>query len=160
VNKLDGWSIVGVILVAAVNMYFQQEYDGGDEIVQCPYDKFHRCLRHRMTKHMWKCHRREYERDRNIRYFELKHKIEQQRSQQLRPVQQLPNSRSNYHNNRSNSHNNRSNSHNNRSNPNKFRGKGYNPLIKNNSSSKKNSSRCYNNCSSCYPKKRRNLGII
>jgi hypothetical protein len=39
---------------------------------------------------MWKCHRREYERDRNIRYFELKHKIEQQRSQQLRPVQQLP----------------------------------------------------------------------
>ncbi|KAH0821316.1 hypothetical protein GEV33_001475 [Tenebrio molitor] len=43
-----------------------------------------------MTKHMWKCHRREYERDRNIRYFELKHKIEQQRSQQLRPVQQLP----------------------------------------------------------------------
>jgi hypothetical protein len=71
-------------------MYFQQEYDGGDDIVQCPYDKFHRCLRHRMTKHMWKCHRREYERDRNIRYFELKHKIEQQRSQQLRPVQQLP----------------------------------------------------------------------
>ncbi|KAH0811193.1 hypothetical protein GEV33_011598 [Tenebrio molitor] len=70
-------------------MYFQ-EYDGGDDIVQCPYDKFHRCLRHRMTKHMWKCHRREYERDRNIRYFELKHKIEQQRSQQLRPVQQLP----------------------------------------------------------------------
>jgi hypothetical protein len=89
VNKLYGWSVVGVILVAAVNMYFQ-EYDGGDDIVQCPYDKFHRCLRHRMTKHMWKCHRREYERDRNIRYFELKHKIEQQRSQQLRPVQQLP----------------------------------------------------------------------
>ncbi|KAH0821257.1 hypothetical protein GEV33_001534 [Tenebrio molitor] len=66
-------------------MYFQQEYDSGDDVVQCPYDKFHRCLRHRMTKHMWKCHRREYERDRNIRYFELNHKIEQ-----LRPVQQLP----------------------------------------------------------------------
>jgi hypothetical protein len=51
VNKLDGWSVVGVILVAAVNMYFQ-EYDGGDDIVHCPYDKFHRCLRHTMTQQL------------------------------------------------------------------------------------------------------------
>ncbi|KAH0818120.1 hypothetical protein GEV33_004671 [Tenebrio molitor] len=117
-------------------MYFQ-EYDGGDDIVQCPYDKFHRCLRHRMTKHMWKCHRRDIKSSNNDPNNFVR-------------CSNSPNSRSNYHNNRSNSHNNRTNPHNNRSNPSKFRGKGYNPLIKNNSSSsKKNSSSGDQECNSC-----------
>jgi hypothetical protein len=37
-----------------------------EEIVPCPYNKFQMCLLGRMTKHMWKCHPKEYNRDRDI----------------------------------------------------------------------------------------------
>jgi hypothetical protein len=39
-----------------------------EQIVQCPYNKFQMCLLGRMTKHMWKCHPTEYNRDRDIRF--------------------------------------------------------------------------------------------
>jgi hypothetical protein len=42
------------------------EEEEEEEIAQCPYNKFQMCLLGRMTKHMWKCHPMEYNRDRDI----------------------------------------------------------------------------------------------
>ncbi|CAH1381052.1 unnamed protein product [Tenebrio molitor] len=41
--------------------------DYEEQVVQCPYNKFHMCLLSRLTKHMWKCHPTQYKRDRDIR---------------------------------------------------------------------------------------------
>jgi hypothetical protein len=34
-----------------------------DDIVQCPYNPFHMCLKSRLSRHKWKCHNQEYMRD-------------------------------------------------------------------------------------------------
>jgi hypothetical protein len=41
--------------------------DYEEQVVQCPYNKFHMCLLGRMNKHMWKCHPMEYTRDLDIK---------------------------------------------------------------------------------------------
>ncbi|KAJ3616342.1 hypothetical protein MTP99_003910 [Tenebrio molitor] len=72
--------------------------DYEEQVVQCPYNKFHMCLLSRLTKHMWRCHPKEYKRDRDIRlnkkYAEVmrlyQERFQQQQIQQhqQRPLQQ------------------------------------------------------------------------
>jgi hypothetical protein len=58
--------------------------DYEEQVVQCPYNKFHMCLLGRMNKHMWKCHPMQYTRDLDIK---LDKKLAQQHQQRLQQQQ-------------------------------------------------------------------------
>jgi hypothetical protein len=49
-----------------------------DDIVQCPYNPFHMCLKTRLSTHMWKCHNQEYMRDLDLQLQERLHPQEQE----------------------------------------------------------------------------------
>jgi hypothetical protein len=63
--------------------------DYEEQVVQCPYNKFHMCLLGRMNKHMWKCHPMEYTRDLDIKLDKKLAQQHQQRLQQQKPQQDL-----------------------------------------------------------------------